>query len=216
MKRIIKLFLILLFLIPTPILAEGNPYYGGWSNCTWSAWQLAYEATGMSLPSLGNAGQWYGNAAAYGYTVSTTPRANSIGVWSGHVVYVADCDGQNIYIKEGGFLGGYHEGWADGYSSRYGQALLGYIYLDGNGGGEYVAPTTTNSSNNKVAAPTPTPVVYAIASDIDVENLDADIIKQYEPELVETVKESEKDKSGPAKESDTATLIKSTIKVIRE
>lgn len=70
---------------------------------------MAYEATGISLPSLGNAGQWYANAAAYGYVVSGTPRANSIGVWSGHVVYVTDFDGQNIYIKEGGFLGGYHE-----------------------------------------------------------------------------------------------------------
>lgn len=206
MKRIIELFLILLFLIPIPILAAGNPYSGGWSNCTWSAWELAYEATGISLPSFGNAGQWYANAAAYGYTVSPIPRANSIGVWSGHVVYIADFDGQNIYIKEGGFLGGYHEEWTDGYSSRYGQALLGYIYLDNVG---------ANSKTTYSSAPTATPVIYAIDPEIDIENLDENIIKQYEPELIETIKESEKGDS-PQKESATSALIKTNVKVIRE
>ena len=107
-----------------------NPFQGGWGNCTWSAWQLAYEATGIELPNLGNAGDWYKNAAAKGYTVSQTPVANSIGVWSNHVVFVTEVNGNNVYIKEGNYLGKYNEGWINGTSTRHGQSFIGYIYLE--------------------------------------------------------------------------------------
>lgn len=180
--------------------SANNPYSGGWSNCTWSAWQLVYEATGIALPSLGNAGSWYANAAAAGYTVSTEPRANSVGVWSGHVVYVTDFDGQNIYLKEGGFLGGYNEAWADGYSARYGEALIGYIYIPGDMS-EVSAPTWTEQFNSTsyvgTNATTQNGVERAISSEVegqDIENLEEEIIKKYDPELVEK-KKSEEEKA---------------------
>ena len=112
-------------------VAPTNPYFGGYSNCTWSAWQIAYETTGIALPSLGAAGSWLRNAAAMGYTTSNVPVANSIVVWSGHVGYVSAVseDGQMIYVREGGYSGGYHEGWFPAYYPRYRQALYGYIYL---------------------------------------------------------------------------------------
>lgn len=110
---------------------SSNPYAGGWSNCTWSAWQLALQHSSVALPSFGSAGSWFYNAAAMGYTVSSVPTAGSIVCWSHHVGYVSAVsdDGQSVYIIEGGYMGGYHEGWYTAYVSRSRQALLGYIYL---------------------------------------------------------------------------------------
>jgi surface antigen len=111
--------------------APVNPYYGGWGNCTWSAWQLCYQYTGVALPRLGNAGAWYGTAASMGIPVGQAPAVNSVGVWSNHVVFVTEvsADGSQVYIKEGGYCGGYNEGWIDAFSSRNGQAFIGYIYI---------------------------------------------------------------------------------------
>ena len=108
-----------------------NPYFGGYRNCTWSAWQITYERTGIALPALGVAGQWMNRAAAMGYYTSKVPVPNSIVVWSGHVGFVADVseDGSMVYIVEGGYCGGYHEGWFPAYYPRSYQALYGYIYL---------------------------------------------------------------------------------------
>ncbi len=130
----------------------GNPFYGGWSNCTWSAWQLVYESTGIALPRLGNAGEWAANAVAYGYYVSSIPAANSIIVWSGHVGYVTAVseDGASVYVQEGGFSGGYHEGWYTAYSPRFGQALLGYIYLSGEVPAQYYKPNEVITPVNDV------------------------------------------------------------------
>ncbi len=109
-----------------------NPYYGGWSNCTWSAWQLAYETTGIALPAFGVAGTWMNTAAAMGYYTSNVPAVNSIVVWSNHVGFVSAVseDGSMVYVREGGYCGGYHEGWAPAYFPRSYQALYGYIYLN--------------------------------------------------------------------------------------
>lgn len=199
-KRIMRMCAVLLcitLLAPqsTAVLAEGedyyyaaNPYTGGWSNCTWSAWQLVYEATGIALPAFGYSTQWYDSAAAMGYTVSPYPRANSVGVWVGHVGYVADFDGQNIYVKEGGFLGGYNEGWSDGFSSRYGQALIGYIYLDGDAGGapyyEYQAPTQEEIQEYTPDQLIQTEPGYELAIDpnlvdVQIENLEESVVKKY-------------------------------------
>lgn len=128
-----------LALLPvTPVAADGNPYpLNGhyWGNCTWGAWQLAYEKLGIELPGMGNAQEWYGNAAASGYSVGSTPAANSIVVWSGgrsglgHVAYVdyVNDDG-TLFIEEGS--GADHD-----YNARTvdpdtaGMTLLGYIYI---------------------------------------------------------------------------------------
>lgn len=86
------------------------------------------------MPAWRNAGTWYDSAANAGYTVSTTPRAKLIAVWvdggAGHVGYVTGVNGDQIYVKEGGYLGAYHEGYvkASGYRNTT-QRLLGYIYI---------------------------------------------------------------------------------------
>ena len=120
--------------------AATNPYSGGNSNCTYTAWQKAYELTGITLPGWGNAGTWLNSARAAGFTVSSTPREKSIAVWTngsyGHVAYVSKVSGNQIYVMEGGYLGGYHEGWANASGHRYPSdpnykdLLAGYIYLD--------------------------------------------------------------------------------------
>ena len=111
--------------------AAVNPYYGGWGNCTWSAWQLANLYAGTALPDFGSASNWFSNASSMGYTVSSVPQAGSIVCWSHHVGYVSAVseDGNSVYIIEGGYMGAYHEGWFPAYTSRSTQALLGYIYL---------------------------------------------------------------------------------------
>lgn len=190
--------LFLLFTFTKPVKAEEayNPYYGGWSNCTWSAWQLVYEATGIALPAWHSASYWYSDAAASGFAVGSEPRANSIGVWYGHVVYVTEVDGEgNIYVKEGGFGGGYNEGWSSGYGSRYGQALIGYIYLDGPvvsvDHSDLVNPDLQNLDQ---PIRSDSRVQLAIAPelvDADIENIEIDIIRKYDAMQQETVKDEE-------------------------
>ena len=130
-RMVILSTIFLVFFMASNVFA--NPYAGGDSNCTWTAWQQAYDNTGIALPSWGNAGSWYSSAQAAGYTTSTTPRARSIAVYSGnpgHVAYVAEYNSGSgqIYVKEGGYLGGYHEGWTP-IQPTYNGALLGFIYL---------------------------------------------------------------------------------------
>jgi len=141
---VVPLALILSF---APVHAEGNPYPTNgyyWGNCTWGAWQLAYEKLGIELPGMGNAQEWYANAQADGYSVGSTPEANSIVVWSGgrsglgHVAYVdfVNDDG-TIYLEEGsGANHNYNARTAD--PENCGMKLLGYIYVgDGKDPVEY-------------------------------------------------------------------------------
>jgi surface antigen len=108
--------------------AAVNPYYGGWSNCAYGAWQLAHNLSGVNLPSWGYAGGWLYSAQASGYATGTAPDAGSIAVYTGHVAYVSAVDGDMVYIMEGGFNGGYNERWVN-KDYIYGQSLQGYIYL---------------------------------------------------------------------------------------
>lgn len=97
-KKIIKVILNIVFIGVLCNIKEikANPYvsegpYG--INCTWYAWKMANEKGGISLPSWGNAKDWYNDAKNSGYSVGTTPQANSIVVWGnwtpyGHVGYV--------------------------------------------------------------------------------------------------------------------------------
>ncbi|MBR2810204.1 MAG: CHAP domain-containing protein [Solobacterium sp.] len=107
-----------------------NPYYGGYSNCTWTAWELARQYSGLCLPQWGSASSWYGNAAAAGYPVGTSPSPYCIAVYNGHVALVTgvSADGSSVYIKEGGFLGGYNERWVSAWGTGT-RGLIGYIYL---------------------------------------------------------------------------------------
>ncbi|MBR2793357.1 MAG: CHAP domain-containing protein [Solobacterium sp.] len=115
---------------PAPVSGGENPYWGGWSNCTWGAWQLVHDTLGISLPGWGMAGNWLNDAAASGYSTGSAPRVNSIAVYSWHVAFVTAVNGDQVYIKEGNYLGHYNERWVPASGSNYtGQTCLGYIYL---------------------------------------------------------------------------------------
>ena len=169
--------------------APVNPYYGGWGNCTWSAWQLCLQYTGVALPRLGNAGAWYASAAAMGMAVGQTPAANSIGVWSNHVVFVTQVseDGSQVYMKEGGYCGGYNEGWIDAMSSRNGQTFIGYIYITSSSGVPF--PTTTyvdTLTGERVAMPTETTVTK-----IEFPEVEEDVIRIDDAAKEEPVKQED-------------------------
>ena len=127
------------------IAQTGNPYEnykyatdpnGYWANCTYWAWQYAYEYDGVALPTWGDARYWYGGASGT-YPCDKTPSAHSImctgsGTY-GHVAYVTDYDSANgrVYIKQGGWRyssDGRDERWVSAYPSD----LQGYIHLAGN------------------------------------------------------------------------------------
>ena len=115
----------------TPVPSGGeNPYYGGWSNCTWGAWQLVHDTLGISLPGWGMAGNWISDAQRSGYATGSSPKVYSIAVYSWHVAFVTAVDGDRIYIKEGNYMGHYYERWVPADGLPYtGQSCLGYIYL---------------------------------------------------------------------------------------
>jgi surface antigen len=88
---------------------EGAP-----GQCTWWAINEFHAFTGV-YPNLvapgnnGNAMYWAGNATYNGWTVSTTPRANSIAVFPagingagsvGHVAWVTSVQGSDITVTE--------------------------------------------------------------------------------------------------------------------
>jgi hypothetical protein len=99
--------------VPVPVvLAAAKPasYANNytWGNCTW------YVATRRSVPGdWGNAVNWYWAAQAAGYKVGTAPAQGAI-AWtavngvnsSGHVAYVEEVQGNQVYISEMNFDGG--------------------------------------------------------------------------------------------------------------
>lgn len=109
--------------------SASNPYSGGWSNCTWSAWYLVYTNKGIALPNMGSASNWLNAAQSLGYSTGTTPKVGAIAVYSYHVAYVTAVQFNTITIEEGGYLGA-HNIRNVSWSSDGTQALQGYIYLD--------------------------------------------------------------------------------------
>lgn len=103
-----------------------NPYSGGWSNCTYGAWQALYNARGIALPGFGNASSWYSSAASAGYSVSSEPTAGGIAVYNGHVAYVDAVNGDSVHIVEGGYSGHYNERWVSKYGTGT-KSIIGYI-----------------------------------------------------------------------------------------
>lgn len=71
----------------------------------------AKSVLGLELGSIGNGNQVYNNLKARGYEVGSTPRKNSIACYTnnpyvpgcGHVAYVEDVKGSNVYFSEGGY-----------------------------------------------------------------------------------------------------------------
>lgn len=107
MKKHLKLILLFICLFKSnDVYASVNPYnptgpYG--TNCTWYAWNMAYEKKGVTLPGWGNAKDWYNDASNAGYSVGTTPKAGSIIVWGGwtsygHVGYVESVSDNILHV----------------------------------------------------------------------------------------------------------------------
>ncbi|HAB67203.1 MAG TPA: hypothetical protein DCE23_07535 [Firmicutes bacterium] len=99
------LLLVLFFLGILEVNAVSNPYnknFNGQINCTWFAWQQAYDKAGVALPGWGNANTWFESAKKAGYETGMTPKVNSIVVWKwssfGHVGYVERVYGDSIYV----------------------------------------------------------------------------------------------------------------------
>lgn len=122
--------------------------------CTWYAWGRTYELTGIDLPCRGNANTWYDVAAQNGFTVSGTPRENSVICWEGgafadygHVGFVEAFDGTNVTISQSNYN---WSGWYDGkmtmtwdeLNSWSGGGIRGYIYV-----GEDPKPVDTEAPN---------------------------------------------------------------------
>jgi LysM repeat protein len=75
-----------------PYPATGFPV--GW--CTW------YVATKRNVTWRGDAGYWYQNAAAQGYSVGSVPKPGAIMVtwesWAGHVAYVESVNADGSWV----------------------------------------------------------------------------------------------------------------------
>lgn len=107
---------------PGPYPVTHFPY----GQCTW------YVATKVSIPWLGNAWQWYGNAQAAGWATGATPRQGAILVdWDsryyGHVAYVESVNPDGSWVvSEMNFIGW---GVIDQRTIRPGEvSLIGFIY----------------------------------------------------------------------------------------
>ena len=86
---------------------SGNHFYAGY--CTWEAAELGYQAWGVWVPWLGDAGDWSAGAVSAGWSVSSTPQPNSIAAMPrgvqgsgayGHVGWVSavDSDGGGVTL----------------------------------------------------------------------------------------------------------------------
>jgi peptidoglycan hydrolase CwlO-like protein len=86
---------------------------------SYTGWKV-YEYSGYSPSYWGNANMWPGSARARGFTVSETPRVNSVAVMMGgqygHVAWVEAINGDKLYISPYNYLingqwGEYSEMW---------------------------------------------------------------------------------------------------------
>lgn len=146
-------------LLPVTASAAGNPFpmHYTWegteiANCTYVAWQQAYDRLGIELSIRGNAKLWLDDAARKGYSTGTTPQENSIVVFTssgtGHVAYVTAVSDGNISVVENGNWNGSYESSlstpnprSGAIGAKYGaNSLIGYIYLTGSATG---SPTVT-------------------------------------------------------------------------
>ena len=108
----------------SPVTGGGGHFSFGW--CTW------YVSTKRYVPWMGNAIEWWPNAAAMGFPEGHAPRAGAIMVTResgyGHVAYVeaVDPDGQGWTVSEMNYRG---FGVTSSRHIRMGQVpLVGFIY----------------------------------------------------------------------------------------
>ncbi len=127
--------------------AASNPFSkylsSGKINCTWYAWQAAYDRMGVALPMLGNGGQWIDGAKKHGIPYGSVAKPNSIAVWTnsgaGHVAYVTRVEGSYMWVDEGG-RGSTSDGTATNQKrlsaigsyqfSKGDSSLVGFVYLE--------------------------------------------------------------------------------------
>ena len=103
----------------------GNHFYYG--ECTW------YVATRRCIPWFGNADQWWGAAAAYGYAEGHTPAVGAVAVFAtdayspmGHVAYVQALGKGQFEVAEMNY-----SGWAVvdyRWISDSSSSIVGFIY----------------------------------------------------------------------------------------
>ena len=115
--------------IDSDYYSAGNPFRDYRGQCTWYAYGRAYEKTGTQLGYRGNANCWTSSAVS-------TPRANSVAVWTkgetGHVAFVEAYDGNVIYISECNRVPGQYSEGTINLSTRL------FTYTCGGSGSYYV------------------------------------------------------------------------------
>jgi surface antigen len=101
--------------------AAGSPGNGGNHNCTsYAAYRASTNGSRRPQGNLGHAGQWAGNAQAFGFLVDNNPAVGAVAQWIygvyGHVAYVESInnDGsltisQDNYDIRGSMRGGWTE-----------------------------------------------------------------------------------------------------------
>ena len=82
-----------------------NPFSGGLhGECTWYVWGRTLEKLGIPLGSefRGDAGSWYAEST---YPKDPNiPKPNSIAVWTGHVAFVEEVNGDNVTFTDANYL----------------------------------------------------------------------------------------------------------------
>lgn len=157
-RRQMARFLVMVMLISCcPVFnnqgAEAKDYTNG--GCVQWVKDRAMEKLGITLPATGKRPTGKYAALNYwtilpeqGYVQSATPRKDSLAIWDGgignyagygHVAYVEEVNGNQVYLSEGGYAGGnqgngVNIGWWNANNlnrPKSGQTFLGYIYLTG-------------------------------------------------------------------------------------
>jgi hypothetical protein len=101
-----------------------------------------------------------------------------------------------IYVKEGGYCGGYHEGWWPSQGGRNGQAFYGFIYIGS--GGQVIAPTqiitTTTTVDETTGETIETQTVTTTGvSRIEFPEITEDVVRVDDAAKEETVKREDLD-----------------------
>ncbi len=150
-KKILSVLLAVCLIVgalPMAASAASNPYpttqdWDGDGNyeipCTYFAWQQAYDNLGIALPNWGFSGNWLTGAQNASYATGSTPKPNSIAVWSSHVAFVTSVSGSSFTVNEGGRTdldgpGGTHGidyGFTRYVNDPYIGQVKGFIYLKG-------------------------------------------------------------------------------------
>ena len=123
-----------------------NPFYnnGYGGQCTAFAWGRALDRLGITITFNisynRHAKDWPDIITNPDITFGTSPRKNSIAVWEGdafnpygHVAYIEDVDGNDIYIDEANVVTSNATDWGGGYDGFCKKFSIGDLNNRGNG-----------------------------------------------------------------------------------